>query len=109
MFSHLSRAGNTLWPLVSAPMGNAILIYLAAVNAFAFLAFGVDKWQAVHARRRVSERTLLLTALLLGAPGAWLGARIFHHKTSKRGFLWKLAGVTASNVLWIWAYLAFSR
>jgi len=90
-------------------MGKAILIYLGAVNLFAFLAFAVDKWKAVRARRRIPEKTRLLAALLAGAPGAWLGARVFHHKTSKRSFLWKLAGVTVLNGFWIWLYVAFGR
>lgn len=54
---------------------------LLAVNGAAFLACGWDKWRAVHHRRRVRERTLLLLAAMGGAFGLLLGMRLFHHKT----------------------------
>ena len=86
-------------------MGKAILIYLAAVNLWAFAIWGIDKWKARRGARRIRERTLLFAALVAGAPGAWLGVRIFRHKSSKRSFLWKLALVTAVNGVWIWLWV----
>ena len=72
---------------------------LALFNLIAFAAHGLDKWQAGRRGRRTPERTLLLLALPLAAPGAWLGMRAFHHKVSKSSFKWKMAGVTAVNAL----------
>jgi uncharacterized membrane protein YsdA (DUF1294 family) len=86
-------------------MENAILIYLAGANLTAFLLFGWDKWRAKRGGRRTPEKTLLLTAFLAGALGAWLGVKAFRHKTRKPSFLWKLAFATAGNALWVWLYI----
>lgn len=51
------------------------------VSIIAFGAYGIDKWKARRGRWRISERTLLLLALFLGAPGAALAMGIFRHKT----------------------------
>ncbi len=55
-----------------------------AVLTMSFLTFclyGMDKWKAQHNRFRISEKTLLLTAACFGGLGAFLGMRIFRHKT----------------------------
>lgn len=54
---------------------------LLAVNAAAFFLYGLDKWKAVHGRRRIRERTLLFIAAAGGSAGAFLAMRFFRHKT----------------------------
>ncbi len=92
-------------------MSTAIWIYLGVVNLTTFGMWGFDKWQARRGGRRVAEKTLLLAALLGGFPGAWVGVRVFRHKSSKRSFRWKLALVTVLNVAWIgiWIYAEYVR
>lgn len=64
-----------------------ILVYwLILVNLVAFILFGYDKACAKKKARRIPERTLLLWAWLGGSIGAFLGMRIFHHKTRKPKF-----------------------
>lgn len=59
-----------------------LLVYLAAVNVIAFLAYGDDKRRAKRpGARRTPEKTLLLLAAAFGSAGALLGMRVFHHKT----------------------------
>ena len=65
------------------------LIALVAANVVAFLTFGLDKWLARRGMRRISERRLLQLTMLLGGIGAYVGSRIFHHKTKKRSFRWR--------------------
>lgn len=60
---------------------NLILCYLLAINALAFLTYGLDKLKARHHRWRIPEATLLLLALIGGSLGAWLGMHLWHHKT----------------------------
>jgi uncharacterized membrane protein YsdA (DUF1294 family) len=56
------------------------------LSAITLAVYGKDKWAAKHQRWRTPERTLHLLALLGGWPGAFLGQKLFTHKTSKRSF-----------------------
>ena len=60
---------------------NITLAYLLAINVAAFLVYGIDKLKAKHAKWRISEATLLLLAAVGGSIGAWLGMKVWHHKT----------------------------
>ncbi len=90
-------------------MKTALLWYLVAVNAIAFLVYGWDKRQARLGRRRVPESRLLWLAFLLGAPGSWFATKVFRHKTVKVSFRLKLLFVTVLEVVlvgaaiwWFW-------
>ncbi|MBR6339549.1 MAG: DUF1294 domain-containing protein [Alloprevotella sp.] len=63
-----------------------LLCYLAAINAVAFIAYGIDKWKAKRGQWRIAETTLLLLAALGGSLGAWLGMKVWHHKTQHKKF-----------------------
>jgi uncharacterized membrane protein YsdA (DUF1294 family) len=62
--------------------------YLLALQAVAFILFGLDKLQAKRSRSRIPESTLLLVTLLGGSLGALGGMYIFRHKT--RHFIFRL-------------------
>ena len=65
---------------------NIIFVYLLAVNVVAFLIMGADKKRAIQQRRRIPEKTLLLTALVGGSLGAYMGMQSFRHKTKHLKF-----------------------
>ena len=65
---------------------NIILGYFLAVNITSFLLYGIDKYKAKKGRWRISEATLLLMAVIGGSIGAWVGMRIWHHKTMHKKF-----------------------
>ena len=65
---------------------NIFIIFLLAVNLITFFIYGMDKWKAKRSRRRISETTLLGLAIAGGSIGAWLGMRVFHHKTLHKKF-----------------------
>ena len=67
-------------------MYKILLFYLLAVNIITFLLFGIDKRRAVKEKWRVSEKCLLVCALLGGSIGAIYGMKAFHHKTQKPKF-----------------------
>lgn len=62
-------------------MSELLIVYVATVNAVAFVVYGVDKYKAQKAKWRIRESTLLLLAVIGGSAGAWLGMKIWRHKT----------------------------
>ena len=48
--------------------------------------YGVDKNRSRKGAWRIPGRTLLLGTWLMGGVGAWLGMRVFRHKTKHRIF-----------------------
>lgn len=62
------------------------LIYLLIVNVGTFIIYGVDKLKAKEHWWRISEFTLLLLAFVGGSIGAWLGMKVWHHKTLHKKF-----------------------
>ena len=73
-------------------------VYLLVLNLAAFLAFAVDKSASKRHEWRIPEARLLLLSALGGFVGAFLGMRVFHHKTRKVKFT---LGVPLTAVLWI--------
>ncbi|MBR3928607.1 MAG: DUF1294 domain-containing protein [Clostridia bacterium] len=67
-------------------MTYAFLIVWAVMSAIAFAAYAYDKIQAKRSGWRVKERTLLLLALFMGAPGALAAMYTLRHKTLKFKF-----------------------
>ena len=62
-------------------MREFLLLWTALFSLCAFFLMGFDKSRARKGKRRVRERTLLLTAAFGGAAGAVLGMNLFRHKT----------------------------
>ena len=60
--------------------------YLVGINLISFLIYGIDKYNAVHKKYRVSEKSLFLLSLLGGNIGSIVGMKCFHHKTRKLSF-----------------------
>ena len=64
-----------------------VVTYAAVMSLITFAAFGIDKYKARTGRWRIRERTLFLLALLGGGVGAFLGMKVFHHKTLHKKFV----------------------
>ena len=62
------------------------IVYLM-LNVIAFSLFGLDKQRARRGLCRIRESVLLAVTWLMGGLGAWLGMRVFRHKTQKRVFV----------------------
>lgn len=63
-----------------------VVIYLVAINAATFFVYGIDKWKARRSMWRIPEATLLGLAAIGGSVGAWLGMRVWRHKTMHKKF-----------------------
>lgn len=64
-----------------------LLVIIGLMSLAAFAAFGLDKYKAKAGKWRIPERTLFLLALLGGGIGAFLGMKVFHHKTMHKQFV----------------------
>ena len=62
-------------------MKEILILYLLLINAATFLLMLIDKWKAKKNLWRISEATLMSTAILGGGVGALLGMYTVRHKT----------------------------
>lgn len=76
-----------------------LLPYLFIINALSFLLMHIDKEKAKAGRWRIPEATLLGTAFIGGSLGAYLGMRIFRHKTRHPKFSISLPVLLSVQIL----------
>lgn len=82
-----------------------ITAFLLSVNVIAFFMYGIDKWKAKKDKWRTSEATLLWLAVIGGSIGAWLGMKVWHHKTMHKKFRYGLPFILLMQIaLVIFAY-----
>ena len=55
-------------------------------NIIIFAVYGIDKRKAAKGSWRTSETTLILCAFLMGGFGAFIGMKVFRHKTKHLKF-----------------------
>ncbi len=58
----------------------------------------LDKKKAESQKRRISEKTLFILAILFGAIGIYSGMFLFHHKTKKWYFVVLMPLIIALNL-----------
>lgn len=63
-----------------------VLIYLGIINVFTFIAFAIDKLNAIGHRTRIRIVTLLGLAFMGGSLGGLSAMYLLHHKTKKDYF-----------------------
>lgn len=81
-----------------------LTIYLVTINVATFFVYGIDKWKAKHTKWRITEAALLLLAVFGGSIGAWLGMKVWHHKTLHKKFKYGIPLINivqVAIVLWI--------
>ena len=64
-----------------------------------FFVYGIDKWQARQGKWRISEATLLLLAVIGGSIGAWLGMRVWRHKTKHKKFKYGIPAILMIHII----------
>ena len=83
---------------------SCLTYYLLAINAVTFIVYGIDKYKAKKAKWRISEATLLLLAVLGGSIGAWMGMKVWHHKTMHKKFNYGIPAILLIQIA-LMAYL----
>lgn len=84
--------------------------YIIIVNISAFFLYGIDKKKASKKQWRITENTLLLCAAAGGSIGAWLGMKLFHHKTRHPKFYIGVPVIFLVQIIFfIYIYLNYYR
>ena len=82
-----------------------VIVYLVVINVATFLTYGIDKWKAKKSLWRFREASLLGLAVLGGSIGAWLGMKVWHHKTMHKKFKYGLPLILLAQIALL-VYLA---
>ncbi len=78
-----------------------IPVYLVLINIATFACFGIDKYNAIHERRRIPIVTLLVLSAVGGSIGGLIGMYGFRHKTQKDYFVYGLPMMLVVQVLFL--------
>ena len=78
-----------------------LLYYIVGVNILTFFVYGIDKWRAKKGSWRISEATLLVLAVIGGSIGAWLGMKVWHHKTMHKKFKYGIPAILIIQIILI--------
>jgi len=81
------------------------IIALIIWNIVVFVMYGLDKQRAKLRKRRISEETLMLSALLLGGTGALFGMSVFRHKTKHLKFKIGVPLLLILNIIFIAVFI----
>ena len=76
----------------------SLLYYQIAINAITFITYGIDKWKARKNKWRIPESTLLLLAVFGGSIGAFLGMRVWRHKTMHKKFKYGIPSILVLQI-----------
>lgn len=82
-----------------------IIIYLLFINLIGLLVMYIDKKKAKYGKWRISEKTLLIVALLGGSIGTIIGMYWFRHKTQKIKFTLGFPTILISEIIIITYFL----
>ncbi|WP_220254358.1 DUF1294 domain-containing protein [Vreelandella rituensis] len=74
------------------------------MSAVSFVMYALDKSAARRGAWRIAEKTLHITDLIGGWPGALVAQRVFRHKTRKQPFqsiFWTAVVVNTGALAWL--------
>lgn len=82
-----------------------LFIYFLVINLIGIFVMYIDKKKAKYGRWRISEKTLLIIALLGGSIGTITGMFWFRHKTQKLKFTLGFPTILISEIIIITYFL----
>ena len=75
-----------------------ILLYIGIINILTFILYGIDKLKAKKSKWRIPESTLIGIAIIGGSIGAWLGMKVWHHKTLHKKFKYGIPFIIVAQI-----------
>lgn len=67
-----------------------VALFFIIINTLSLTMMYMDKYYAKHSKRRIRESRLISTALIGGSLGAFMGMKLFRHKTKHPKFKYGL-------------------
>ena len=86
-----------------------VIIYLVITNVVTFFMFGINKLKAKKSKWRIREAALLGLAVLGGSIGAWLGMKVWHHKTLHKKFRFGIPAIIIIQLLIIGYFTLYQK
>ncbi len=82
-----------------------LLAIFLQLNLITFIIYGIDKFKAKKSKWRIPESTLLLLAFIGGSIGAWLGLKVWRHKTQHKKFYIGIPLIMIAQVISVFALI----
>ena len=79
-------------------MNSLITYYILGINVITFIIYGIDKLKAKKGKWRTPEACLLGLAVIGGSIGAYLGMKVWHHKTMHKKFRYGIPMIMAMQI-----------
>lgn len=80
-------------------MLESISIIIVIINIVTFIIYGIDKYKAKKGKWRIPENSLIGLAIIGGSIGAYLGMRVWHHKTMHMKFKYGIPLIIAIQMV----------
>ena len=82
-------------------MNSLITYYILGINVITFIIYGIDKLKAKKGKWRTPEACLLGLAVIGGSIGAYLGIKVWHHKTLHKKFKYGIPAIIILQIVCI--------
>lgn len=79
-----------------------IALVILVWNIITFAIMNIDKTKAKKSKWRIKEKTIFISAFLLGAFGVFAGMYVFRHKTKHRSFKIGIPIIAIINIISIY-------
>ena len=74
-------------------------IIIVIINIVTFIIYGIDKYKAKKGKWRIPENSLIGLEIIGGSIGAYLGMRVWHHKTMHLKFKYGIPLIIAIQMV----------
>lgn len=82
-------------------MNSLITYYILGINLITFIIYRIDKLKAKKGKWRTPEARLLGLAVIGGSIGAYLGIKVWHHKTLHKKFKYGIPAIIILQIVCI--------
>ena len=80
-------------------------IIIVIINIVTFIIYGIDKYKAKKGKWRIPENSLIGLAIIGGSIGAYLGMRVWHHKTMHLKFKYGIPLIIVIQLIIVYMFV----